>query len=180
MLGRSTKLDEHDKAMAAVRYLHAAVVDGQASAFLWWGPVYSTPPPSVEGKEQRQNFRDEGLILVDHERMNGVYPFREKTRKYHMFKQFSRFIRPGWVCLEVDGPPTQLVASFRSPDSRKLAVVVLNPHRSARTIQPRVSGNAAYRPKQIYATDLEHECEPVRWTGSVTAESVTTLIYRAR
>jgi hypothetical protein len=66
-----------------------------------------------------------------------------------MFKQFFRFVRPGWVRLEVDGPPTHVVAAFRSPDSRQVAVVVLNPDRSARAIQPRVSGNAEYRLKQV-------------------------------
>ena len=178
-LGWRPKMDEHDKALAAARYLHAVLVDAQGSAFLWWGLAYSLPPPTVQGEEERQKFRDEGLVLVGHEKKGGVHPYAERTPKYYTFKQFARFIRPGWVRLEVKASALPLVAAFRSPDSRQVAVVALNPDKSPRALEPRVSGGAAYRLARVYVTDRKHRCEEVPWTGSLTAESVTTLIYEA-
>jgi glucuronoarabinoxylan endo-1,4-beta-xylanase len=179
-LGWKEGMDEHDKAMAAARYLHSALVDAGASAFLWWGLVYSEPPPGIKGKERRQKFRDEGLILVRHEKKGGVHAFRERTPKYFALKQFARFVRPGWVRLEVKASPGALVAAFRSPDARQVAVVVLNPERAPRASDPRVSGEAKYRLARAYVTDRKHRCEAVPWTGSLTPESVTTLLYEAR
>ncbi|MBV9123549.1 MAG: hypothetical protein JO112_09345 [Planctomycetes bacterium] len=178
-LGWRPGMDEHAKALAAARYLHAALVDAGASACLWWGLTYSLPPPTITGEEERQKFRDEGLILVEPEKKGGVYPFAEKTPKYYTFKQFSRFLRPGWVRLEVKEPPRLPVAAFRSPDSRHVAVVIINSEKSAQAIAPRVSGRVTYRWAGAYATDRKHRCEPVPWTGAVTAESVTTLIFKA-
>ena len=70
-------------------------------------------------------------------------------------------------------------AAFRSPDSKQVAVVVINAGKSARAIAPRVSGTAGYRLAQVHVTDRKHRCEAVPWRGSLTGESVTTLIYQA-
>jgi O-glycosyl hydrolase len=177
-LGWRPKMDEHDKALAAARYLHAALVDAQASAFLWWGLAYSLPPPDRKG-EEAQKFRDEGLILVGHRKKGGVHPFAERTPKYYTFKQFSRFIRPGWVRLEVKAPAGRLVAAFRSPDRRRVAVVLINPEKSPRKVAPRLAGDARYRLVRAHVTDRKQRCAAVPWTGSLSGESVTTLIYQA-
>jgi len=176
-LGWYPKMDEHEKALAAACYMHAALVDAQANAFLWWGLTYSLPAPIHTG-EKAQKFRDEGLILVGCERKEGVHPYAEKTPKYYAFKQFSRFVRPGWVRLEVKVPSTLSVAAFRSPDRKQVAAVVINSEKSRREIKPRLVGDARYRLAEVYITDREHQCEMVRWTGSVSGESVTTLIYQ--
>jgi len=175
-LGWHPKMDEHDKALAAARYLHAALVDAQSNAFLWWGLTYSLPAPIHQG-EKGQKFRDEGLILVRRERKEGVHPYAEKTPKYYTFKQFSRFVRPGWVRLEVKAPSTLLVAAFRSPDRKRVAAVVINSEKSPRDIEPHLMGGARYRLAEVYVTDREHQCAAIRWTGSVSGESVTTVIY---
>jgi hypothetical protein len=96
--------------------------------------------------------------------------------KYYTFKQFSRFVRPGWVRLEVKSPPTLLVAAFRSPDRRQVAVIVINSEKAPRDIEPRLVGDARYRLAEVYVTDREHQCATAPWTGSVSGESVTTLI----
>jgi glucuronoarabinoxylan endo-1,4-beta-xylanase len=176
-LGWRPKMDEHDKALAAARYLHAALVDAQSSAFLWWGLTYSLPPPAVTG-EQSQKFRDEGLILVGREKKEGAAPYAERTPKYYAFKQFSRFVRPGWVRLEVKAHPTLLVAAFRSPDRGQVAVIVINSEKAPRDIEPRLVGDARYRLAEVYVTDREHQCAAAPWTGSVSGESVTTLTWQ--
>jgi O-glycosyl hydrolase len=177
-LGWTPKMDEHDQALAAARYLHAVLVDAGANAFLWWGLAYSAPPPDLKG-ERAQKFRDEGLILVGWERKEGVHPFAEKTPKYYTFRQFSRFVRPGWVRLEAKAPAGLFVAAFRSPDRKQVAAVVINPERAPKALAPRIVGEAKYRLAEVHATDRKRQCAVVPWSGSVSGESVTTLIYRA-
>jgi len=174
-LGWTPDMDEHDKAIAAARYIHSALVDAGCSAFLWWGLVYSEPPPHIKGEHERQKFRDEGLILVAHEKKNGVHPFLERTKKYYIFKQFSRFVPPG--CLRVDAPSTDacLVTAFRSPDSSRLVIVLINPAKNCR-IKPQISMVPDCRITETWVTDRTRQCEKVQWTGSLEPESVTTLI----
>ena len=176
-LGWRPEMDEHSKAIAAGRYVHAAHVDAGATAFFWWGLVYSAPPPSVKGAWERQKFRDEGLILVDPEKKDGVHAFRERTRKYFVLKQFARFVQPGWVRMAVTADPTRLVAAFRSPDRKSVAVVLIHPQGISETFDVRVTGDGAYRLSKAYVTDRTRECASVEWTGAAPAESVTTLLY---
>jgi O-glycosyl hydrolase len=180
-LGWDAALDEHDKAIAAARYMHAALVDAGANAFLWWGLIYSAPPESVRGDVERQKFRDEGLVLVEPEPKGGTHPFRERTPKSYTFQQFARFVRPGWVRLDVPEPPgpgAPLVAAFRDPDGRRVAVVLIHPDRAAsRPITIRVTGEHAYRLGQAFVTDRRRRCMPAEWTGELSPESVTTLLY---
>jgi hypothetical protein len=163
--------------------MHSVLVDAGAGAFLWWGLIYSAPPATVQGELERQKFRDEGLVLVRPEPEDGVHRFQERTPKFYTFQQFAKFIRPGWVRLDVpepSGPGTPLVAAFRSADGRKVAVVLINPDKAAsRAIEPRVSGAHAFRPDRAYVTDRRHQCEPSEWPSALPPESVTTLLYEA-
>jgi glucuronoarabinoxylan endo-1,4-beta-xylanase len=179
-LGWRPEMDEHSMAIAAGRYVHAALVDAGANAFFWWGLIYSAPPSSVKGARERQKFRDEGLILVDPEKKGAVHPFKERTRKYFVLKQFARYVRPGWVRLAVTADPSRLVAAFRSPDRKAVAVVVIHSEGVPGSIEVRVSSDAAYRLSGAYQTDRTRECAPVEWTGKMPAESVTTLLYTVR
>ena len=55
-------------------------------------------------------------ILVEPEARDGVHAYREQTPKFYTFRQFSRFIRPGWVRLDVpepEGPAAPLVSTSR-------------------------------------------------------------------
>jgi O-glycosyl hydrolase len=182
-LGWVPGLDEHDKAIAAARYMHTALVDAGANAFLWWGLVYSEPPPGVVGAEERQKFRDEGLILVRAEQEGSTHAFLERTSKSYVFQQFAKFVRPGWVRLDVAEPPQSrsvLVAAFRKQDDREVAVVLINPAKAASDpIEPHVTGKHAYRLARTYVTDRGRLCEPVKWSGVLPPQSVTTLIYLA-
>ncbi len=179
-LGWRPEMDEHSKAIAAGRYVHTALVDAGANAFFWWGLVYSLPPASVKEPWERQKFRDEGLILVDPEKKDGVHPFRERTRKYFVLKQFAGFVRPGWVRVAVTAEPARIVAAFRNPDRKAVAVVVVHPEGISETLDVRVTGEGSYRLSKAYVTDRTRECAPVEWTGIASAESVTTLVYDLR
>src|SRR5262245_2098656 len=179
-LGWRPEMDEHAKAISAGRYVHSALVDAGANAFFWWGLVYSVPPPSVKGGWERQKFRDEGLVLVDSEKQNGVHPFRERTRKYFVLKHFAKFARPGWVRVAVTADPARVVAAFRSPDKKSVAVMVIPPEGIAGSFGVRVTGEEPYRLSKAYQTDRTRECAPVEWTGAAPAESVTTLLFHVQ
>lgn len=177
-LGWTAQMDEHDKAMAAARYLHSALVDAGCNAFLWWGLAYSAPAADLKDETHRQKMRDEGLILVEPNRTNGVNALRERTPKYFAFKQFSRFVLPGYVRLETPAV-APLVAAFRSPDARRVVVVLINPDRVALPATLRITGDHAYQLAEQWVTDRRHQCATVGWTGVLPAESVSTLIYQA-
>ena len=132
---------------------------------------------TVNDANNRQKFRDEGLILVSHDRRDGVNAFRELTPKYFAFKQFSRFILPGYVRLETPAA-APLVAAFRSPDARHVVVVLINPERLPLPVTLRITGDQAYQFAEHWLTDRQHQCASARWTGTLPAESVSTLIYQ--
>jgi glucuronoarabinoxylan endo-1,4-beta-xylanase len=179
-LGWRPEMDEHAQAIAAGRYVHTALVDAGANAFFWWGLIYSAPPSSVKGARERQKFRDEGLILVEPERKGEVHPFQERTRKYFVLKHFAKFVRPGWVRMAATADPSRLVAAFRSPDRKAVAVVVVHAEGVPGTIEVRVTGDGSYRLSQAYQTDRTRECAQVEWSGTLPAESVTTLLFQVQ
>ena len=182
-IGWDPALGEHDKAIAAARYMHAVLVDAGANAFLWWGLIYSAPPPHVEGEQRRQKFRDEGLVLVEPAPVDGAHRFLERTPKSYAYQQFAAFVRPGWVRLDVDEPArpdAPIVAAFRSPGADRVAVVLIHPGEDAPApVDLRVSGDGAFRIDGAFLTDRQHRCEAVEWSGSLNPESVTTLVYVA-
>lgn len=117
------------------------------------------------------------------ETIEGRHPFLERTRKSYAFQQFASVVRPGWVRLDVrepadaDGP---LVSAFRSEDRRHVAVIAIHPGKAASTpLALQVSGAQNYRLKQATVTDRCHLCEAIEWSGPLTPESVTTLLYAA-
>lgn len=178
-LGWTARMDEHNKGIAAARYLHSALVDASCNAFLWWGLAYAAPGPSIKDEAHRQKMRDEGLILVEPERLDGVHRFRERTPKYYAFKQFSRFLAPGYVRLETPASDSPLVAAFRSPDARRVVVVLINPDPTPRLVTPRITGQPSYQRVEYWLTDRKHQCESVPWLDTLPAESVNTLVYQA-
>ncbi len=177
-LGWVPGLDEHEKGIVAASYMHAALVEAGVGAFLWWGLCYTEAPRSVEGDEERQKFRDEGLILVEREPKDGTHAFLERTLKSYAFQQFAGFVRPGWVRLDVpESPESPLVAAFRNEDGREVAVVLVNRGKFASKLDIRVTGADGYRFGPVYVTDRARQCERSEWSGSLTPESVTTLLF---
>lgn len=174
--GWTPQMDEHDKALACARYLHTALVDAGCNAFLWWGLTYAAPGEHLKDEVHRQKMRDEGLILVAPDRADGVNAFRERTPKYFSFKQFARFIPPGSVRLETTASDGPLVAAFRSPDARRVVLVLINPDREPCAVAPRITPAAQL--KECWLTDRQHQCAPASWTGTLPPESVNTLIYQ--
>jgi len=68
------------------------------------------------------------------------------------------------VRLAVTAEPSRLVAAFRSPDRKTVAVVVVHPEGIPGSIAVRVTGDAEYRHTGAYQTDRKRECAALDWT----------------
>jgi len=180
-MGWSEDMDEHDRAIVAAQYIHAVLVDAEANAFFWWGLVYQDMPPGDPDERTLQKHRDEGLVLVRRGRINGQQPFRECTRKYYTFKQFSRFVRPGAVRVGVRGGGALQASAFLSKDGKSVTVVAINGGKEARTVDVQaVAGKkaCALRLTAAYRTDRSLQCAPVKSPRSLSPESVTTMVFQ--
>lgn len=102
--------------------------------------------------------------------------------KYYMFKQFARFIKPGYSRVEAAGSTTTLkVSAFISPDSQNLSIVAINTSANVDsiTISP-----AAYTitSGDIYRTsDTENCILAGTYNGGnikLPAKSITTLALK--
>lgn len=102
--------------------------------------------------------------------------------KYYMFKQFARFIKPGYSRVEAAGSTTTLkVSAFISPDSQNLSIVAINMSANVDsiTISP-----AAYTISsgEIYRTsDTENCILTGTYNGGnikLPAKSITTLALK--
>ena len=121
-------------------------------------------------------------MLSTHSRLHGSESYRVPwlfdEESVIVLKQFARFVRPGWVRLAVTAESTRQVAAFRSADRKQVAVVVIHSDGVPGEIDVRVTGDGDYRLTGAYQTDRTHECAPVEWSGTMPAESVTTLLYK--
>ena len=102
--GWTADLSEHQKAIQAARYMHTTFVDAQANAFLWWGLIYSLAPGNEQDANVRQKHRDEGLVLVcaPADQVGEYQTFIERTKKFYVFSQYSKFIQPGYKRVDLD------------------------------------------------------------------------------
>ena len=180
-MGWSEDMDEHDRAIVAAQYIHAVLVDAESNAFFWWGLVYQDMPPGEPDERTLQKFRDEGLVLVHRERINGLQPFRECTRKYYAFKQFSRFVRPGAVRLGLRGGEGLQASAYLSKDGKSVTVVVINAGKTARAVDVGAVAGKKVRALHLtaaYRTDRSLLCVPVKSARSLPPESVTTMVFQ--
>jgi O-glycosyl hydrolase len=123
-------------------------------------------------------------LLANHLAGNGRTKYRI-TRKFHVFEQFTRFLRPG--CQIIDCDDTNSVAGY-DPASKTLAIVTVNDgtndfNETFDLSQFAATGKVA----QCYRTSEDESFEqlkPIRINGGtfkslVPASSVTTFVVRA-
>ncbi|WP_437983485.1 glycoside hydrolase family 30 beta sandwich domain-containing protein [Sorangium sp. So ce117] len=101
-----------ENGVAIARWVHSALVVGEANAWLWWW--YSG------------NTTNEGLI-----QQSGSVT----TKRYYTFGNFTRYIRPGYHRVAVTGVfPEKVLVSAYANDSGKVVVVAINETTSAQTV----------------------------------------------
>ena len=174
--GWSRGMTEFDKAMRAAEYIHMTFTDAGANAFLWWGLIYSLAPERETNPDIRQKHRDEGLVLVEEKTgTNGRQKLVGKTKKFHFFKQYANFIRPGFRRIEVDSTKPLLVSAFLDKEEDGIVVVAINPSESSQSIKFNVPEDM----KLIMAhqTDRNLNCQLIDSITPMPPHSIRTLAY---
>jgi glucuronoarabinoxylan endo-1,4-beta-xylanase len=144
-------------------WIHDALVNGPASAWLWWW-------------YQAQGTNDnEGLLL-----QNGTV-----AKRLYTLGNFSKFIRPGYTRVDVAGtnPANVLLTAYKGTDGT-VVVVAINKGTAAATVPITIAGGtapASLTPWVTSATDNLASKAAVTVTGgsftaTLAATTVTTFV----
>ena len=108
--------------VAVAGWIHSALVDGQASAWLWWWYQAS-------GTDD-----NEGLLLK-----SGT-----DTKRHYTLGNFSKFIRPGYMRVDITGTvPTGLLLSAYKGSDGTVVVVAINKSTGSITVPISIAGGTA-------------------------------------
>lgn len=166
-------ITEYEQAIWAAKYIHTTLVDAEANAFLWWGLIYSLAPEYKTNPRDIQKHRDEGLILVSEKTDNGQNKFLECTQKFHTFKQYSKFIKPGYKRLET--PKDSLVSAFINPDGNEVVVVGINSSSISHHLDIQLSEGEW--DVSAFQTDKVLKCKDVLPQSEMPEKSVRTWVF---
>jgi glucuronoarabinoxylan endo-1,4-beta-xylanase len=152
MTETSDKQSGWRKAITTAKAMHLALKHGKINAWVYW--YYA----------------------------DSIYDGDSRTPLFDAFKQYYRFIRPGYVMVEANaGDPQLLVTAFKG-DS-KLVVVVINQADAARTAELDVAGGTV-EDFSVYRTTREQGfVEAGTMTGrsfDFPADSISTLVAAVR
>ena len=149
--------------VAVAGWIHSALVDGQASAWLWWW------------WQANQTDDNEGLLLK-----NGT-----DTKRHYTFGNYSKFVRPGYKRVDITGsvPAGVLLSAYTGSDGT-VVVVAINKNTSAVTVPISIAGGTApamMTPNVTSSTDNVAAKTAVAVSGgsfmaSLAATTVTTFV----
>jgi glucuronoarabinoxylan endo-1,4-beta-xylanase len=150
--------------VAVAGWIHSAMVVGEASAWLyWWYKAYYTDD-------------NEGLLLKSS---------NTPTKRYYTLGNFSRFVRPGYVMVDVVGNTNAdlLLSAYKGTDGT-VVVVAINKGAAAATVPIAIAGGTApsmMTPTVTSAMDNLKAGTAVAVTGgsfmaSLPSKSVTTFV----
>ena len=107
--------------VAVAGWVHSAMVDGDASAWLyWWYKAYNTDD-------------NEGLLLK-----SGA-----DTKRHWTLGNYSKFVRPTYVRVDITGAPSGVLASaYKGPDGT-VVIVAINKNTSAVSLPITIAGGTA-------------------------------------
>jgi glucuronoarabinoxylan endo-1,4-beta-xylanase len=161
----SAGTDTIDNGVAVAGWIHSALVVGEASAWLWWWyNAYNTDD-------------NEGLLLGK----TGT----TLTRRYFALGNYSKFVRPGYIMVDVTGNSSTdvLLSAFKGTDGT-VVVVAINKGAAAATVPITITGGTAptmMTPNVTSATDNLKAGTAVAVTGgvfmaSLASKTVTTFV----
>ncbi|HEX7653890.1 MAG TPA: glycoside hydrolase [Verrucomicrobiae bacterium] len=145
------------------RRIRDDLTDLRAAAWIYW------------------QFADGGNWGLIRNRLDGEHQSFQRTRKYPVMAQFSRFIRPGCRLVATDQPDT--LAACDS-NRHELILVVVNDHSHALELTYSLKGANAATDGLGYRTSADEEVSPLpafpivhnQFTMKFPAGSVTTLV----
>ena len=119
--------------VAVAGWIHSALVDGQASAWLWWWYQAS-------GTDD-----NEGLMLKSGSSASTTgCPGGTDTKRHYTLGNFSKFIRPGYMRVDITGtvPTGVLLSAYKGSDGT-VVVVAINKSTGSVTVPISVAGGTA-------------------------------------
>ncbi len=152
-----------ENGVAVAGWIHSALVVGDAAAWFWW--FY------------RAYYTDDNEGLYN---KNG-----DDTKRHYTFGNYSKFVRPGYVRVDVAGPiPTDVLLSAYKGDDGTVVVVAINKGKAAASVPITVAGGTAPAMMTPWVTsatdDLKSKTAFAVAAGKFTAElgatSVTTFV----
>jgi O-glycosyl hydrolase len=126
--GPSTTIDN---GLAVAGWIHDAVVNGEAAAWLWYTYQANTTDDN------------EGLLLKD----------GTDTKRHYTLGNFSKFVRPGDYRVDVTGPIPSgvLLSAFKGVDGH-VVIVAINTTSSAQSVPITITGGTAPTSMQPWIT----------------------------
>jgi len=152
-----------DNGVAVAGWIHSALTVGEASAWLYWWYDASS--------------NNEGLAVIGGS--------SELTKRYFTFGNYSKFIRPGYLMVNVAGNTNEdlQISAAKSEDGSTVVVVAINKGSAAVEEPITISGGTATSctPHVTSASDslAEGSAVPVTdgvFTASLAAMSVTSFV----
>ena len=151
-----------DNGIAVARWIHSALTVGEANVWIWWW---------------YQAGNNEGLFLDD----------GSDTKRHYTYGNFSKFIRPGYVRVDVTGsiPANVLLSAYKGTDGT-VVVVAINKNTAAADVPIAIAGGtapASCTPHVTSATDdLAAKSAVTVSGGTLTAalasKTVTTFVCK--
>ena len=147
--------------VVVANWIHSALVTGEASAWLWWW---------YPGQGD-----NEGLLA-----QNG------DTKRHYTLGNFSKFVRPGYVRLNVSGTPPASVLLSAYSGSNNVVVVAINSGTSTVSVPIGIAGGSAPASCTPWLTSANADLTsqpavPVNggsFTASLAGPSVTTFVCK--
>jgi O-glycosyl hydrolase len=157
--GPSTTIEN---GVAVAGWVHNALTVGEANAWTWWW---------YNGTSTNE----------------GLYNNNTDTKRHYTYGNFTKFVRPGYVRVDVTGsiPTNVLLSAYKGTDGT-VAIVAINKGTAAATVPISISGGTAptsCTPNVTSATDDLKAGTAVTVTGgtlsaSLAATTVTTFVCK--
>lgn len=157
--------DTMDDALATAEWIHSGLVVGEASAWLWWWYT-------AEGSDD-----NEGLVLKNSSNL---------TARCYTMGNYSKFVRPGYVMVEVGGNTNSdlLLSAFQGSDA--IVVVAINKGTADTSVPIAITGGTSPSSCAPYVTSptdklAQKTAVPVTggaFTATLRATSVTTFVCK--
>lgn len=160
-----------EPALYIARVIHNDLVVSNASAWHWWLAV------------SPYDYKD-GLIYIDKEKTDGNF---YDSKMLWALGNFSRFIRPGAVRIEVQSPDLNekksslLVSAYRHPEDGQLVSVIINSGKNPVEIQMDY-GDVQVEDIRLYSTSKDENLKAVEGVSggsfTVAPRSIITVTGR--
>ncbi len=149
-------------------WVYAAITTGRASAWHYWWLINA-------------NTDGEGLL-----QQGGSTAAADIPKRLYTLGNYSKFIRPGYVNVTVQGtlPANVFISAYKDPSSGKVVVVAINNNDATSSVPVFLSGGQAVTQMTPYETSASDTLTaqtvvPVAsssFTAALDAQSVTTFV----